>query len=189
MIYHQFRSPGDGFYGVNVPANEPMDFSVEVNQKIELINDIFRSINVPLLFDNDYLIVDQDYSSFHGARFAAAPAGRNYLPIDFYLESDAIRIDVCKIPESFEWSNQMINDDPQSVRDVFIGLLTGISVIEYFGSPHNNSRLYIFDTGGTLIAKFVLRSWFTFHSTWNYERQLFLPAYPQEPLFANASKS
>jgi hypothetical protein len=154
------------------------EYSDEVKQKLKLVNGILRSVGVPPLFENEYFIFDSKYASFHGIRFSSETGGDNFLPIDLYLESDSIRIDILDIPESFEWSNKMLANSQDSIANTFTWMLTGFSVLEYCGSPHTNSRLYIFSTEGHQLTKLVIRGWFNLFSRWQCERHLFFPKYP-----------
>lgn len=154
-----------------------MNYSPSVNRKLEVLNDALRSVDADSLFQNDYFELDSAYSSYHGVRFALQRQGDNYLPIDLYVESDSIRIDIYGIPEALVWSEKQIQESPETIIDLIAGLLAGYSVLEYCGSPHSNSRLYIFEKNGKLLSKFRLRGFFNVLSTWECEKILFFPVY------------
>jgi hypothetical protein len=153
-----------------------MSFSPSLTENIRLLNNVLDTINVPPLFENLILVPDRSgYGSHDAVRFASENLGLNTLPIDLYLFSDSIRIDIFDIPESFEWNNHQIHNDPNSLKAVFLNLLTCYSLLEYKKSPHSNSRIYFFDRHGEMGSKFVIRGLGNWQSTWGFEKHLFFP--------------
>ncbi len=154
-----------------------MNISDDVQHKIDIIDGWLAKLGIDRLLNNSYLGIDEEYSSKHSVRFTAEPNGKNFIPFDLYIESDAIRIDVLGIPESFEWNNETLQNDAGSVKTFLVGLLTHFCLFEFCGSPHTNSRLYFFDTGGREIQEYRIRGWQNLFARWNCDRHLYQPAF------------
>lgn len=155
-----------------------MKHSEFVNSNLELLNEVLTSIQASPLPESDYFVEDQSgFSSFHAIRFASEPGSNNYLPLDIYIFSDSIRIDVCDIQESFEWNRNDIQNDPDAVKHIFSCLLTGYSLFEFCGSGHSDSKLYVFDENGKSKLEVRLRGFLNFFFKSKCERHLFFPAF------------
>jgi len=154
-----------------------MEFSDITNHQVNLINMVLNDLGAPNIFENPDFVVDMDSLGFHHIVLSFVKKNKKSVPLVFYLEGDGIRLDVCGISESFEWSNDSIFAAGDSVADFFKKLLTSYVLVESCGSAGTKSRMYLFDKEGALIAKFALRGWIQAFSGWDCEKILFSPIY------------
>lgn len=153
-----------------------MEFSDNTIHHIELINSVLDDIGVPRLFENSDFVADMDSAGYYSLVIDVAPGNRRTGPFTLFL-GDGIRLDVCGINESFEWTNEQIFTSRASITDFFKKLFTSYILMESCGSANAKSRMYLFDKEGNFVEKYALRGFVQKFSGWECEKVLFTPIY------------
>ncbi|MCG3167164.1 MAG: hypothetical protein POELPBGB_02948 [Bacteroidia bacterium] len=118
-----------------------MDYEKTVKNKIDIINSVFESINVPELLSNQDFIVDNNFHFEHCVKFILRKP--NAINLELVLISDALQINIDRTMETFEWSNSQISKDIIDVKNLIKILFTSRIKVEYCGS--NYTKLYFID--------------------------------------------
>ena len=156
-----------------------MEFSDLTMDRIGMFNKIFFELDIPTLFDNIDIVIDKDSLSFRHIIFAIYVENKTTIPLTVMIEEDSIRLDVCNLPETFEWSKSDIKDERDEIIEFFKKLLTSFVLVEGCGSLHRKSRMYLFDEQGVFIEKYILRGFAHSYTGWNCDKQMFFPLYPR----------
>lgn len=155
-----------------------MKFSELMINRIDLINSILVELNVSGLFKNPDFLVDEESMSQHRVTFAVYLENKKSVPLVIMLGENGIRLDICGLPETFEWSKKDIEDSKEEIIDFFKRLFTSYILIESCGSVYSKSRMYMFKENGEFIEKYILRGFIHSYSGWNCDKKLFFPIYP-----------
>jgi hypothetical protein len=124
----------------------------EIQKKIDILNEIFREIKVPFIFENQDFLIDE-YSTKHYLKFKLNHFARSNIPMKIHLAEDGIQLDIYGISEAFEWGNKDLAKFPQKITTFFKEIFTSYILLENCGW-HNNISL--FNKKGEFVAKYNL---------------------------------
>jgi hypothetical protein len=157
-----------------------IELSDITNHQVKLLNSVLNAIGVQSLFKNPDFAIDMDSLGYHHMVINIISGKKRTTPLILFLEGDGIRLDICGLDEAFEWTTEDIYTSRESIIDFFKKLFTSYILVESCSSANAKSRMYLFDNGGILLEKYILRGFIHSFSGWNCDKKLFFPIYPQD---------
>ena len=154
-----------------------MEFSPSVIDKIDLLNTVLNELGVAGLFENADFSVDSESAGYYQVIVNSAPGNRKNLPFSLFLLGDEIRLDICGIAESFEWTNEDVAKSRNQIVSFFKKLFTGYILVESCGAANSKSRIYFFNKDGDFVEKYSLRGFIQKYAGWDCDKHLFFPLY------------
>ena len=126
-----------------------MQYSNEVLDGIDIVNDALQELGKPTVFENPDIIIDEffnfeDYLRLHFDK-------KNKENVGFCLDiSDGIEVWLDRIPEAVYWSREDIEKDEMTVKDFIIMLLTSTAKADCYGSDDgsNYTKMYFYNDEG-----------------------------------------
>src|SRR5690554_936790 len=112
-----------------------MNYTKEVSEKIELVNEVLDEINVPHLLKNTDFSVD-DMSMESWVKINLNVKGQNKIPISLTFTQTGLEIRMDRIPEAIDWSDKDLKESKSVVMTMLKHLFTNHILVEYYGSSH-----------------------------------------------------
>lgn len=156
------------------------EFEQTLLANVRLFDEILSQFGEPPLFENENFAPYLDFviTSRHVV-LELISSKTSTLPVTFRLGAGSLRIDIDRMNETLEWSNEQIEAEKSSVVSLISNLLTGYVLIE----TRNASRIIrIFDADGVFIDSIYYNIFFpkfaglSFIRPENY-RRLYLPMF------------
>jgi len=164
-----------------MPDNpENINFDPNVLNQIVIINDVFRTLGVPGIFENPDVFFDEFLVLESYLKFNLYRPHNNSVELDFHLMSDGMRIDFEQFPEAFEFSSKDIASKSPNVSELLRSLLRNSILVEYKG---NARYVNLFNDAGNNYLICSLGSFPTllvggYWKSQNIDQHLFDPIYP-----------
>ena len=109
-------------------ADLTFELGDRVVYQLTILNAVLKELGLPPVSESPDFEIHESSGTF-GLDMSVVRSGRNTVPINLYLESGGLRIDVDHIPEAFEWSTQAMEDSSE-VRSFIKQLLTSYVLME-----------------------------------------------------------
>jgi hypothetical protein len=154
-----------------------MAFSDITNYQVDLLNSVLERVGAKHIFQNKDFVVEQESMGYHQLVIHVSSKKRKSIPLTIYLEGDGLRLDVCTLSESFEWTSEALFKSTEKVKQFFLRLFTSYILMESCGSPNLKSRIYLFDSDGCLLERYAIRGVLQKYSGWDCDKLLFFPLY------------
>jgi hypothetical protein len=125
----------------------------EVYSKIELVNSVLKSLDIASLEANKDFTIDEQFHQEHYVKFLLQRS--NCINLELIFINNALQINIDRTNESFEWSNNQIQENTEEVKDIIKMLFTSRIKVEYCG--YNYTKLYFYNVSGNCVKslKFV----------------------------------
>lgn len=152
------------------------EFEDSLLDNVKLLDDVLSEVGEPPLFENE------NFSPFLGFAITSrhfvlelTSSKANALPLTFWFGGGCLRIDIDRLNETFEWSNEQIKADRDSVISLILNHLTGYVLIETRGAAR---FVQIFDSNGFCANSFTYNNFFPiFLFRHDNYRRLYLPVF------------
>lgn len=159
------------------------DFESYLLDNVKLFDEVLEELGELPLFENPNFRVFSGTTYFE--RYLVMETTNlkpNTLPIMIWFETDDLRIDIDRIPETFEWANRHIKEDRNSVLELIRNLLSGYVLIDV----RNSSKfIQIFNGKGDFVNCLSRNNLFhmitgRFLFRFKDVRKLYLPLFTKE---------
>lgn len=154
-----------------------MNFEDITKDRIDLFDELLSELEKPQLFNNSIFEIDSRSTHPRYLRFSTFGEDREIISLIILIEYDSLRLDICGIPECFEWTEEDINLNRDEVKKFFKKLFTSYILFESCGSPFSKSRMYLFSKDGNLTEKYILQGFVHKFFGWNCDKHLFFPVF------------
>lgn len=129
------------------------EFDEKLLENVRLFDEVLSEFGEPPLLENPNFTISKnlDLSLDYVINYLILESTnivKNSLPIRILFEGNDLRIDIARIPESFEWSREQINKDKNSVLEIIRNLLTGYVLID---ERRSSKFIQIFNGEGDFI--------------------------------------
>ena len=128
------------------------EFGVEIHKQLALISAVLVRLGQPAFFDNKDFVVDTASAGTYNL-LATVASESNRVQLDFFMGT-GLRIDLDGIPETFEWSMERLQNQPDVVSEFLYDLLRCYVLVQ-----RSNKRIdvQLFDLSGQLVEAMNVR--------------------------------
>ncbi len=157
-----------------------LEFDFELGEPIvnqmRLLDKVLSELNVANLNENPDFIVNRESAATFGLDFQVFPQNKNTVNLWLLLEGDGLRVDIDRIPETFEWSYKNLLESEREAIDFIKELFTSYILLEYFSS---RTTMSLFDSKGLRTKQYTLRNYLSLMGIFksDSEQSLFFPIY------------
>ena len=124
-----------------------MKYETKVSYKLDLINSVLDSVNASHLLVNRDFAIDNNFHHEHYVKFLLKKPHSIYLELIFV--DNALQINLDRTNESFEWSEEQIQENRQDILHFIKILFTSTIKVEYCRS--NYTKIYFYDNKGNCV--------------------------------------
>ena len=151
-----------------------MNYTKDVSEKIDLVNEVMDKINTPHLFENsDFSVDDMSLSSW--VKINLNGKGQNKISLSLMFTQTSLEIRMDRIAEAIEWSSKDLRESKAIVMTMLENLFKSHILVEYYGS--SRTRIRFFDQDGKCTNNFRYYEGFPFCKG-KREDKLYFPIYP-----------
>lgn len=126
-----------------------IEFDEQLLENVALFDEVLHELGEPPLFENQNFTA---YSSpgIHPRYLVIETTNKksNTLPIMIWFEGEDLRIDIDRIPETFDWAKKYIENDRTSVIELIRNLFSGFVLID---ERRSSKFIQIFDSNGNFV--------------------------------------
>ncbi|NDV60154.1 hypothetical protein [Bacteroides sp. 519] len=118
-----------------------INYSKEINKKIDLINSIFDELSVPHLLENpDFSVYYMSSETWLSVSLEHKKDNR--IPLWITITKNTIEIRLDRISEAITLSDNFLKTSPANARLKLINVFTSYILVEYYGSFRTQMRLF-----------------------------------------------
>jgi hypothetical protein len=121
-------------------------YSKEVQEKIDLINQVFEKIHFEKILKNKLFTIDSSFDFQHYLKVDFHH--KNAINISFHFSNDDLRVDVDRIEEAFYLSNHMIFEKEDYLKEWVTIIFTSTIEVEYCGERY--TKLFFLKNGNCI---------------------------------------
>jgi hypothetical protein len=127
-----------------------MNYSIKVQEKIQLFNRILSSLGGKPLGENEYFVPDPMWNAQWHVEFDIVPKGSRFLPIHLVIDEDFVRFDIANFAEVMVWTNEAISNSPNDLIAFVTNLFSSQVLMESFDGY---AELSFLDASGQTLDK------------------------------------
>jgi hypothetical protein len=136
-----------------------MDIDGAIQSKINIVNKALNVLNVPMLLQNSNFHVDPSISNFNYLKIDLK-RNSNHVALSLIFTKFEFQINVDRVWEAFEWSNEQLAKSTDEVVGLLTMLFTHPIRIRYCGASY--TKLIITDFQGNNLRQFKFIDGFRF---------------------------
>ncbi|PZX59323.1 hypothetical protein LV84_01354 [Algoriphagus ratkowskyi] len=149
-----------------------MNYTLEVSEKIKLLNRVLDEIDVCHLFENSDFSVDE-MSMKSWLRINLTVSNHNKIPLSLTITEMGMEIRLDRISEALDWSDNDLRDNFLVVSSILKNIFTSYILVEYYGS--SRTLISLFGQDGRCTNKFKYYEGLSFKA--KREVRLYFPIY------------
>lgn len=130
-----------------------MKYENEIIQKLDLVNSALERLNVKPLFINEDFSLDSTFHQEHYVKFFLNKP--DCIKLELVFINNALQINIDRINESFEWSENQIKENANDVKDFIKMIFTTTIKVEYCGSNYTKIHFIDIDENCVKTLKYV----------------------------------